>query len=516
MKKFNASVLAIAALAMSMTACNKEEITNGSVFVSVEENEITNSTKLFLAENDSLYWDENDNVTLYDADGNSAIYAANTNVYPTEFEYIQDVNTQRRFDHTKAPLYAYFPRKTATSAGVRGVIALPYVQTSNNGELAEFPMYGEGTFNNFTFRNVCGVIRMRLSGDVTLDSITITTDKKVNGRFDIDFTNFEHMISADVRDNSGTKTAVLKTNAPIALGNGVKEVNMYLPAETYRVFNITFFANGKAYTMRNKSNITIYRTQYTVLDKTLNTNDFEDFVYGSTNARFSLGNNTFAYIAKGNLQFLGYNYRVWHIADNGFDVISNDQVYWNLNTDDRDLFAWGATGHKLVSGTNAGNEEYIYPKSSKYRAYTGTVLSNLNEWGSFGIMNLDQTSPWSTPTKAQVDAILENNTPFMATVMGVNGLVILPAGINLAENTNMDKEEWNTYEAAGAAFLPIVNYRHNNADNNYHPSAGAIYWTAEADETNANNAMALTFGLDNATSMNKLHGGFVRLISVVE
>lgn len=523
MKKLNVCVLAIAAMAMAMTSCNKEEALNqGDILVSVEENEITNGAKTHL-DGDNLYWDNNDQLRIYDRSNNGAIYAANPNTHPTSFRFIQHVNAARPFDRDNAPLYAAYPSEDAYC---NGAIRLPYLETTENGELKDFPMYGTGTFEHFSFKNVCGVLRLMLTGDATIDSITITTDKKVNGHFSIvnateptDVDNLSTSYSA----NNGTKTVALHIANPIQLNGDLKEVNMYIPATSYNVFNITFYAGNRTYTLRNGNNpITIHRTHYTTLNRALNAADFQETVYGSTNAKFKMGNQN-VYIAKGNLMYIGTDTRKYYVADNGFDCIGTIQASANINTADRDVFAWGATSYKTIGGSNTGNGITIWPTRIRdaFACFSGSFLDGRNDWGWQSVKNLDNNRTWRTPTSAEAQAIITENPSFFANVMGVNGLVIVPAesDVEVPSTTTLTKAQWNELEAAGAAFLPVTYYRTTNAAaqfSNLMRNGSSLYWTANADENVEGNAMAINLGTNSeVASFDKKCGGFVRLISVV-
>lgn len=529
MKKFNVCIFAVAAMAMAMTSCNKEEALNqGSVFVSVEENEITNNTKTHL-EGDHLYWDNDDRLVLYDNSGNAATYTANTSVYPTEFEFQYHVNPAAPFNRDNAPLSSVYPE--ASRFGNQSRIFLPYIQTTNNGELKEFPMFGKGTFNHFVFKNVCGVIRMSVKGNVTLDSIAITTDKKVNGVFNVNYTEsenepqVENILEDAGRDNNGTKTVVLHIANPIALNATTPtEINMYVPATTYGVFNITFFAGSQSYTLRNTQNITISRTHFSMLPVNLSQLTAVDFVYGSTNVAFNLNENGTrqAYIAKGNIQYIGgTKNRKWFIADNGFDCIGFGQKEYNMQEDDRDIFAWGANGIVDLRGNILGNYVFIWKRGevNAFMCYNGTELANNNDWGTNSYKNADNNRTWKTPTMEEFENILDNNNHGMVTVMGVRGMLIVPGRtLTVNNDATLTKEQWNTYEAAGAAFFPMTYYRTTNnwVEWNYlMRNDASMYWTANSDANNTDNALAYVLGLDGA-SQPKTNGGFVRLISLAD
>lgn len=494
MKKLTACVMAFAAMALTMTSCTKEENTEAvDLQFSVEENEYTNDVKTHL-EGTELYWDINDQIVLYDAQGNSAIYKILEGGAHPRARWIQHTNPQRPFNFESESIYSFYPKNTALASGDRNVMQLPAVQRTNAGELKEFPMYGFGTFDHFNFKNVCGVVRFMLTGDVALDSIVVTTDKKVNGRFNVRINDLVTPLSYG-STNYGTKSVCLKFNQRLALNGTAQAVNVTLPALEYNVFDVTFYSEGRAYTMRNTNAITISRTNYKVINRTLNSNTFETIAEGTTNMAFSLGPNGNAFIAKGNLQYIGGTGRYWRIADNGFDCVGGSQFTRVGNTEDRDVFAWGANRYNLPSSSRyGGNTINIWPGSANKAAYgylnIEEDLAGVNDWANNVKRNADNSLNWQTPSVEQMAALLYFNTKVNVTLdfVNVSGLLVISDYATItapAEGAHLTKAQWNELVEAGAAFFPNTYYR--NTDNtkikqNLGSFTGSKYWTVSYDD----------------------------------
>jgi len=189
MKKLTVCLFAVAAMALAMTSCNKEEnvAAHQDINVSFEDNEILNEAKTHL-DGYNLYWDEGDMLTLVDGSRNAAYYKTHLNGSAVSLSYVRAI--YGTFDEHDGTLYAFYPTTIGIRRDITTRVNLPATQYSEAGELNNFPMYAAGTFNNFQFRNICGVIRFTLqTTNQAIDSITITTEKYLNGTFSVNLNN---------------------------------------------------------------------------------------------------------------------------------------------------------------------------------------------------------------------------------------------------------------------------------------------------------------------------------------
>lgn len=507
MKKVKACAFAVAAMTMAMVSCNKEEAVNHeSLLATVEQNEAIANAKTHFVGSEQ-FWDNGDRVSIWDASGRGSYWHVNTvdgaNVV---FVFDQDVNTSRPFDEYDGDLVAYYPLNAKAN---RGYYYIPAVQTSAAGEMRGFPMYGEGPHGQLKFKNICSIVRLNVKGDMAIDSVSITTDKKMNGKLTMQLTENDLLTSVSA-GNNGTNVAMLKFDNALQLNTTTATpINMYVPAGEYKYFNITFYSNGTARTIRNTADVTLIRSNAKTLALTLNSGDFDPFYYGTTGAEFSLGDGQTCYVAKGNLTYVGgvgANYCYWRIADHGFACVGTQQFGAN-GTADRDAFCWGANGYVYQGSTNLwGNLLKIH--NVVYS--TDNVLSGLSDWANNNKRNADLNLNWMTPSQAQMTALLSNNHHFAATVLGVNGVVLVPAGVNNLDETvaSLTKEQWNAYEAAGCAFFPNAYRRNNKATAN-----GSFYWTSTG-VAGQNNAYA--WNLNDVVSTAKNTSCFVRMIALAE
>lgn len=84
---------------------------------------------------------------------------------------------------TGYPVEAYYPSTLYTKEA--GVASLPIERSVTNGVLTEFPMYAYSSDENLSFKNLCGVLRLQLSGtgDAQIGTIVISADEALSGVF---------------------------------------------------------------------------------------------------------------------------------------------------------------------------------------------------------------------------------------------------------------------------------------------------------------------------------------------
>ena len=523
MKKIFISIVAVATVAFTFTSCNKEEASSSKYLnIPFEENEIMNEAKTHL-EGTNLYWDNGDRFTIMDASLNTAIYKMNINNHTIlGHEFVR--NVRGTFDENNGTLSGFYPT-TICYSYITNEVRLPNVQTSQAGELREFPMFVRGpiTDMNTRFRNICGVERLFLTGDIAIDSISITTDKYINGHFVVNLGNLDHPLTygrgshINPAHAHGTKTNTLVFNHPLQLTSTAQEVNIYLPADTYTKFDVTFYSNGKKYIVRNGNNpIVISRTQFNTTSLTLSETNFSNFENGLMTGRFNIGNGHYVQFAQGNAERVANVYGTyWRFEDNQWDFVGLNQSAASNNMD-IDLFAWGATGRNGIQP---------YSQSRVYNYFGGSELSGTSEWGNIRFANGgDQlNSGWRTLTANEMEYILTKHDKAIVTLsfVGITGLIICPEGFTgtcPANNAALTKSEWNQLEKAGCVFFAINSYRKVSGNfDNLIPAIGTTnyFWLNTTTEGDATTAYALKVNTNSAaivTNTNRKLGASVRLV----
>lgn len=513
------SIMAFAAIAMTMTSCNKEQSAPENLSIPLEQNEVMNQAKTHFV-GDDQYWDEGDQVCIMDSYENSAWYRATT-TDGTNLELVFVRNNRGNFSVNNGTLTAVYPNSILVYPTE---VKLPARQFTNAGEINGFPLYARGSFEDFQFRNICGLITFRITGDVALDSISITTDQYINGNFKVNIANLSNPLTYQSQSFSalahGTKTNTLVFNNRFQTSSISREASIYLPAKTYKSFTITFYANGQKYTKRNRNNITITRSAYNTATINLNSADFEDYTNGATNAQYNVAADgetpQYVIFAQGNLEYIARGYQYWHFADNQWDFRGVYQSYDSRDNFDRDLISWGANGYYDGAGILRGNSIKVWGSRNVYSYYTGTTLSGNNEWGNNKIANGGNraNSGWRTLTQTEMENLLNNYDHEMVTLDFVNktGLVIFPETEDPVSGS-ISKERWNALEAAGCVFFLADNYRLANGSMN---NTCSYFWLNTADATTAAALRIPITDEEPTVTINKNLGAFIRLVKDVE
>ncbi len=532
MKKIFMSIMAFAAMAMTITSCNKEEATLAGDFdASFEDTEVMNQAKTHFVGNDQ-YWDNGDLVYIMDGSNNIATYSVDETGHHTFVE-----NIRGTFSETNGTLTAFYPVSIVHNANANE-IRLPAVQTTVAGE-TQWPMYAKGTIvpeNTFHYQNLCALVTLYLKGDVTLDSIKVTTDKYINGHFKINMASanpLSYQSGGYAVLAHGTKTNTLKfknSTRNFPLTSTEQEINISIPSGTYKLFTITFYANGKKYVKTNGNTPMVFdREHFNYAHIQLNTTDFEDFVDGVIDAQYNVAGEgeTPQYIvfSKGNLEYVSLPNQYWQFADNQFDFRGRYQCKVQ-NQYDRDLFAWGANGYYNGTSRVQGNGITIWGNETTYDFdySTARTLQGTSEWGNNKIANGGKraNSGWRTLTATEMQNLLNNYDHAMVnlTFAGKTGMIIFPEGVTpVADGTSITKSEWTILENAGCIFFVADYYRGaTGAVANRMSNAGSYFWLSTA----ANNTTASALYIDKVAgesiinNANKKIGGFVRLVKDVQ
>ena len=219
---------------------------------------------------------------------------------------------------------------------------------------------------------------------------------------------------------------------------------------------------------------------------------------------FATSNNTAITFAPSNLWYRPSD-TTWKMPDHQWDTagqVSNSHLGVGYNGW-IDLLAWATSGYNNV-----------YPSDSTITSsYYGNGTSNLNgtpyDWPNFNRINFRrqtyQPDTWRTPTVTEFTYIFNSrpnasNLRALATVNGINGLVLLPDDwpgmpfgctfLPQADNWGINTYDgifWTAMENQGAVFLPASGYLHRSPPYHCHDQGmQGFYWT----ETSATNSVA--------------------------
>ena len=260
---------------------------------------------------------------------------------------------------------------------------------------------------------------------------------------------------------------------------------------------------------------------------------------GAIDGLFSVSASQQVYFSQGNLQYQAST-NTWRFADNQYDYVgSTNSNISSTYTGWIDLFGWGTSGYN--HGANCYQPWSTSQTSSDYYAY-GSYTYNLYDqtgkadWGYNPISNGGNTAnQWRTLTQQEWDYVFNTRTTVSniryakAKVNNVNGVILLPDDwnsstfslsstntYNASFNSNtITTSQWNTFENAGAVFLPAAGNRNGTEVSNVNTKG--FYWTATSDgSSNARNVLINDSSLSSNDSSGCRNGLSVRLVRSAE
>ena len=238
-----------------------------------------------------------------------------------------------------------------------------------------------------------------------------------------------------------------------------------------------------------------------------------DSVFRNGIGYFATSSSTAITFAPSNLWYRPSD-TAWKMPDHQWDTagqVSNSQLAVGYNGW-IDLLTWATSGY---------ND--IYPTDTVVTgSYFGNGMNNLNgtsyDWAYFNQIDFcHQTylpDTWRTPTAAEWTYIFNTrpnatNLRCLATVNGINGLVLLPDDwpgmpfgctmVPQADNWGINIYEgifWTAMENQGAVFLPASGYLHRSPPYHCHDQGvQGFYWSETSATNSASNCYYMYFGI---------------------
>lgn len=235
---------------------------------------------------------------------------------------------------------------------------------------------------------------------------------------------------------------------------------------------------------------------------------------------FSVGSKRQVYFSPGNLQYQP-NATIWRFAIQQVDYLGVANRNTALTYDGWiDLFGWS---------TEEGFSYFGVSTDTAANYYSG----NFKDWGCKRI-GKDEANMWRTLSLDEWSYLISkrNNCRELvgcALVMGVKGLILLPDDWQCPEGVtfkpgfypsedkagygahqNIDENEWQALEHAGAIFLPAAGYRAGLDIGNV--QIDAFYWSSTANEKNKSYYMFFSAGGAEMRTRERYHAHSVRLV----
>lgn len=258
----NRSFILFLAIATAVAGCAKEPQPAALTFAARAENIGEDwRTKTVLAEDYSgqktlISWVNGDELRI-----NQYVYTASSASGGTA-----------RFTKTTtgdpSPVFkACYPASAASWSGSKMSITLPATQTEpQSGLVSGFPMYAESSTENLSFRNLCGLLKIRLkaaSGTFKVTSIGLKSDNlSLSGQCDI-VSDGAGVWKASPTAGSGTPAGVQYNCGATVSDAAVSNFYIYLPPGEYTGFDITITTDAGTVHKRANKTISVKRSRVT-------------------------------------------------------------------------------------------------------------------------------------------------------------------------------------------------------------------------------------------------------------
>ena len=175
-------ITTIIAIALAFSSCEKSEliIPETNVFHATMESNLTKTT---LSDNGAggydIVWATTDRI-LIKHNSYKGIYKPATAASSSDFVY------DSGYSMTEPDFQAYYPSSLYND--VSSTTALPIELSLDNGVLKEFPMYAESSTTDLGFKNLCGVLRLKLKGSAAdlMGKVVISADEPLAGQFTVE------------------------------------------------------------------------------------------------------------------------------------------------------------------------------------------------------------------------------------------------------------------------------------------------------------------------------------------
>ena len=490
------------------TSCQKDKVGSTSFSATLEECQDDDGKTAFY--NGTLRWVSGDRIKVFGNVGNG-VYVASVHGGGDA------VFTVESGDAGGAPYRAVYP---ATAANDDGTVELPVVQKTVDGSLTGFPMYAQGSSTNLDFKNLCGVLRMRMrKSGVSIIAIEVTGDIMVTGDYNVSYNN---RIPSLEYYSHGTKTTMMTCATPQSIENQ-KDFYIFLPVHTYgegmriRIYSSDGRVCTKTVTANH--NVNIQRSKITTITLLDNNLTFvpDAGVLPGLFAIDAAGHQV--RFSQGNLQYTTLG--VWRFAPDQYKCIASDNEFISdVYPKWIDLFGWGTGNNPTLASTD-------------YRDYSDFV-----DWGSNAIINGGNvTNRWRTLTKDEWTYLFftrsntalgttDNARYVKAKVNDVQGIILFPNGYNhptdlsipqYINNTsgsgwnanNYTLAQWSEMEAAGAVFFPLTGYRAGTECR--YPNLYGMYWSSTPDVTRYSHCLSFaSHFIQTDNGMNCSYGFGVR------
>ncbi len=474
MKKTLASMAAIVIIMAAFSSCQKESdvvdtFTTTMEKVTDDQNNKTTMDRGF------MHWMTGDKIKVFGSES-SGIYTVN-NAGSGQVLFVRESGNPG-----SAPYCAIYP---ASSAIDNNTIELPVIQVTADGSLTGYPMYAESHGTSLDFKNLCGILRLRLQKEgINVTAIEITTDIDIVGDFSVNYNNGNPILTSVSHGFNN----VMMTCARAQSINSQKDFYLFLPAHTYEAMRIRIYSSDGGVCTKTVSNgysVRVQRSKITTITLSDNNLTFTPNA-GALSGLFTINElGDKVRFSQGNLQYtilgthtgaLGNNMPgTWRFAPNQYERVgyrygeSHQSIYDGLEyisvdiSDNYrswiDLFGWGT-----------GNNPTLSSMYTEYNTFVDWGMNAISNGGNVG--NLWRTltyNDWSYILWGRDDASDKFAT---GNINGIGGFILIPdnwttpAGCSFSPggagdwtHNSYTHLQWELMETSGAIFFPACGHR---------------------------------------------------------
>lgn len=230
MKNIKLSFAIIALGLLGIASCQKEKTTEDTI--DVFNATIEPTTKSHLDDMD-IVWDNGDKIIISNGQRHTAYSATNINGGNAEFVCDHGHGVNGNLFYAIHPASAYKSYSTIT---------LPTTQTYSENSMSNTPMFSVSNWCNLEFSNLTGALKLSLQkSGTTVSSISITTDKRICGDFEIDTVHeniyMTKFIVRALQEQSGHTVSLSCGSNGVDI-SAEKNFIIYIPVGEYNQFDI--------------------------------------------------------------------------------------------------------------------------------------------------------------------------------------------------------------------------------------------------------------------------------------
>ncbi len=277
--KSKLTLISAAAAVVQLASCNGNPLEdidyNDPVFHALTETE--SGTKTMLGKEDNagnvpIMWSSGDEIIVTgDSREKACSYykTADKNTSAAEFRYDRSKNGNRR-TLKKDKWYAFYPSSSYSFSGEEHIMELPQKQTYSPDNIGEgaMPMYAVSDDDNLSFRNLCGILRIRLNSlknRLSISRIKIASDKDLSGK--IIRYSAQDGIGYLTSEGSSKASAWLECPKNVVLFSDPADFYIVMPPGRHSNFKLQLCgSNGVNFIYATPKPIIIERSGITTLD----------------------------------------------------------------------------------------------------------------------------------------------------------------------------------------------------------------------------------------------------------